>query len=1156
MQLKRVRIYGFKTFADRTEFNLDGNLCAIIGPNGCGKSNLVDAILWGLGEGNARQLRAGTSQDVIFAGSVSRKGVGFAEVSLLFDNEDGSLPVEASEVTITRRLSKSGESEYQINRRSCRLKDIHDLLADSGLGRAGYSIVGQREIDQALAASPEERRGWVDEAAGVQRYRQKKQDAQRRLSAAQSHLDRVEDILQELETQREPLREDAEKAAAFRSRQSALREVESGLLCKEIEAATRDILEQEERIETAIRTGKEQLARAEELEAKVLGNRQELHQLEQQIEDAREKRQRAQATLSGAEAETRLIEERLKGLDELEGSLQHGVDQAQLQALEQEILSLKGETEKERESLQKLQESVDASAGESKVLRAELTKVEDELKKAREIEAKRLKLIAEQQHQAERLAELNRELAGITRSMPELDSALLEAKAALHESEQAFEQETSALKTAEAELYALREESEKHAANLRSLLAELSTLEGRARGIEATLESHEGLGQGSRAVLDACEKGQLKAEYVPVSSAIDAPKEIALAIETALGAAAHDLIVESERDAKSAIEYLKQHRLGRATFQPLSLVRPQANSALGPLANQHGVLGRASELVQTEAKYRPVIESLLGRIVIVETLDDALKLAKTSGWNRLVTLDGEVVHSSGAVSGGASSRQAYGMVQRKADLAEITASIESLRKRIEKLKAGEDGSSRRASELSEHIRATQERSKSAGKALEEARHFARTLEDEKNLALRSEQKLIGEREKLVHRESQEFEEHDIAALETRRDEFMAKLAALSGDSGQAQQLLQDARQRVLQSEQREHSAKRRLEAAVEDESRRSRRLSGIEPERQILLARKVKFAEQADVASKEAGKWQEELDRRMNARNLLDRESEILREESRSARDQAIAQGDISHQAELARARADSKRTAAAQRLVEEYGIPPEDAISRAAEIEVPPDAVALVSGLRRELKAMGEVNLGATEAYERLTSRYEELSGQKEDITGSIQQVRASIEELDGLTRDLFKTTYEAVNAAFGDFVQRLFGGGSGKLVLTEPDAFLDSGLELELSLPGKRRQRLELLSGGERSLCAAAFLFSLLKVKPSPLVVLDEVDAPLDGRNVERFVEVVKDFSQSVQFILVTHNPTTIEAAPVWLGVTMQEPGVSSLAPARVVEQAARLA
>lgn len=1152
MRLKSVRIFGFKTFADRTEFSVDGGIIAVVGPNGCGKSNLVDAILWALGESNARQLRASASQDVIFSGSARRKPVGFAEVTLLFDNEDGSLPVDTPEVAVTRRLTRGGDSDYFINRRSCRQRDIHELLADSGLGRAGYAIVSQKEIDQALAASPEDRRAWVDEAAGVQRYRTRKAESVKRMASAKEHLDRVEDILRELESQREPLRAESEVATKFKIAASALREVETGLLIQDLAKAVTEISELETRLSKSLTLVWEENGRAERLDLEGEGVREKVGELEHRIEGVRARLQETITSIERSGAGARLGEERLRSLDEMEATLKSGDTRDLVIEAQAELEACHLELAAEEEYRLRCRTDLGGVDEEARAVAERLKVIEAALGKAREQHALRLKQEAELQHRQARRATAVRELEGIDADLPSLEEAREAASQEAAEALRLFSEAEGDLRRCEHDLAELRANEDALSIGTRELMGEKASLEGRKRGIEATIQAHEGLAQGSRAVIEAAERGELTGSYLPVGAAIRTDKEFALAIETALGAAVNDLIVPHEGDAKSAIQYLRERRLGRATFQPVPLMHPsEPNAEFRRVLERPHVLGQASRLVQCDKSHRPVIESLLGRVMIVRDLDAALGLAKTNGWSRLVTLDGEVVHSSGAVSGGQTGKPQYGLVQRKADLDQIERQIERLEKDLQKSQADAETAASTRQNLLVEVAGLKTELDSRRQALNDAKDYVHTLNAELHAAARSKDKLAKELEELAA-EVALVEEVDIQQLQAHRDALINELANRSADANQVKERLRDAEHRVQQAAHRVASSQKRLHTAEHAESHRAARLENLAPERDRIRREIVQHGEEAAQAELKRKHGEADLREMQAEKDGLLREGLRISDEAKEARANVAAIGEANHQAELARARAESRRATAAERLLEEYGVSEDEAIVQAPGIVVPADAQPLANRLRREIRAMGPVNVGAIEAYDRLTTRFDELSAQKADILEGIEQVEAGMHELDKLTRERFQDTFLKVQAAYTVMFQKLFGGGEGRIYLDNPGSILESGIEIEVTLPGKKRQRLELLSGGERALCATGFLFALLDVKPSPLVVLDEVDAPLDGRNVERFGDVLQEFTDRTQFIVITHNPTTIERAPVWLGVTMQEPGVSTLVPARLPTQA----
>lgn len=1153
MHLKHVKIFGFKTFADRTEFTLEGGLTAVVGSNGCGKSNIVDALLWGLGEGNARQLRAATGVDVIFNGSANRRPLSYAEVQITFDNEDGSLPAPTSEVTISRRLNRGGESEYRINRTACRLKDIHELLADSGLGRSGYAIVGQQEIDAALSASADERRSWVDEAAGVQRYRQRKVEAQRRLASAQQHLQRTRDILAELEAQREPLREQAEVARRWRETAGVLREIEVGLVRRDYLESARRLAEIEPKRDAAAAESESAKRSAAQAESNIGGLEGDLQRLEQKLEARRHEHQAAQTAIEKNRGEERLCRQRLESIVESKRDLQESkADIGKvLETAEAEAATAAHELAAEEASLAELKSAAGSHDAEAARLADELRKADQALAAARQQEAARVRFLAESENRKSRMAELERELAGIAADEPSLAEGIADASAQAELRQTALTAADASLAEAKTALKNFEAEVRNAGTELRDQLQAKGALLGRIQGIQASLDANEGLSQGAKAVLEAAKSGQIKGEYQAVGSALTIKPSLATAMEAALGAAVNDLIVSHERDAQEAIAWLKSNRKGRATFQPISLMRPpEIGRDLRQLSQEAGVLGIAAELVSFDERIRPVAESLLNRILVAETLDAALRIARGERrpFSRIVTLDGEVVHASGSVSGGQTASSGTGFVQRKSELQNLKAKLaesEARIKRLQELQQNSDDEQQRLQQSQSEASAASDEARGEWR---EAADFLASLEHEKKAVDREKQRLERELGELKSKAGDAPSAVDVAPIEQSRVEILERLAVKTAEGKSFKERLEELTERTFGARRRLEAAKRRIQHSKADDSKRADRLAHLDKETIQAGELAERLVRERSELEGTAAAIIERIEADAAMRSQLVSQISGLRETVAAARIRIESLTEALHKLELDRARQEAKKAAAAQRLIEEFDLS-EDDIDDQVDLEpIPADAERLASQLKRELKAMGEVNLGAIEAFDRLTERWDELDGQLIDIEAGIADVEASISQLDAQTQERFAHTLTAVQVHFANLVKRLFGGGDGALVASDPQNLLDTGLEIEVTLPGKRRQPLALLSGGERSICAMAFLFALLEVKTSPLVVLDEVDAPMDGHNLDRCIELLKDFGRRSQVIVITHNPTTISAAPNWLGVTMREPGVSTLIPYRI--------
>jgi chromosome segregation protein len=1153
MRLKSIRIFGFKSFADKVDIDVDDNLVAVVGPNGCGKSNIVDAIQWALGEASGKNLRTGQSTDVIFNGSGNRKPLGYAEVSLVFDNEDKTLPVNTTEVIVTRRLDRKGESAYAINRQSCRLKDVYELFADTGLGRTGYAIVSQKDIAATLDAPPQERRVWIDEAAGVQRYRSRKTDALKRLDSAVTHLTRVNDVLAEIERQREPLREQAEAARLYRQHLASLREVESGLLLQEAASLLDDITRLEAEI-VRKRADSENLRK----EAADADNRsdsieRDIAAFEAEIEELRAKQQAASTAAERAASRVALAENRLRSLDQMElfGDREEADARARIARAEAGLTAAKQQVDEESRAIQDLLAVISGSAEEAQSIEKRLREAESRLSAARSEELAFIQAEAQRRQAEQRRAAVVEELEGAKRAMPDLQKGFNEAEEALKRASDRLEAAKSDLAKLAESRQDLSREIHELETKRRERMATRASVQGRIEGLRASIESHEGLAAGPRAVLAASQDGSLGGDFVAVANVIQVPSHLSNAVEAALGAAAGDLITSHSKHAKAAIEHLKSNKLGRATFLAADLVSPRPrSSALEALARRPGILGIAADLIACEKPHRPAIELLLGGVLIAETIDAATALSKEIGFRKIATLEGELVFSGGAVSGGRSAHQGSGPIRLATGLREAEEEAAALAAEIEKLETASEALVRqnvsfdaaRAKAHSAHDDLAQE-------VVEAARWLA-AIREEKAGTERAVQRLESEIASLdaAITAGAALDPNIVAEIEAERNRLLGIAASKSSDVEQAKRTVSDASEREAAAKARLDRAEAELTSAREADATRKDRLGSVGEER-AEQNRLLAVAQSDEAAARDNHAEVSGVLEAMHAKRAEMRASiQTLHEESRKWSETIRALEDAAYRDDISRARAETKRSGALSRLLEEYSIDEEDAARQAPLVELPADAARVASRIRREIKELGEVNIGAIEAYESLTERWDTLSRERADILDSKAELDKAVSELDRLTRGAFAETFEQVNVALQETCEQLLGGGEASLELTDPHNMLETGVEINVRVPGKKTQRLELLSGGERALAACAFLFALLKVKPSPLCVLDELDAPLDGRNVERYVDLLRKRAEDAQFIVITHNPTTIEAAPTWFGVTMSEPGVSTVIPYRV--------
>ena len=1171
MFLKSLSILGFKSFADTVRLDFGEGITAIVGPNGSGKSNIADAIQWVLGEQNVRTLRAENSTEVIFAGSARRKPLGMAEVSLTVDNSDGQLPIDFAEVTVTRRLYRSGESEYLINKTPCRLKDIVELFMDTGLGRATYAILTQNEVDVVLSAKPEDRRALFEEAAGIQKYRHRKREALRKLENTEANLTRVVDILAELEAQREPLRQQAEVAIRYHQLVSRLREIEVAALWAQVlesERAREQTQQEQQVLHRRLLEINAQLAECEALSQK-LG--EQIADAEAELDTLRALQQASLTAYERAESRRALIEQRLQN------------SRDNLRRLQEELVENEHRYAEIQQQAQQWQER-----------RLELEQRIQDLEQQREVARERLRLAEHalqqaQQHYVERTQEVVRARAyldGLRLRRTEAEKTIQALQNRITEVGQNLREAEERVRTAQAHRdkavaaaeLALRE-AQRYEAELQQAQAEVQRrrqeLETRAREnarlsarLQALLESEaaqEGLFGGVRAVLDAVSRGQMTGTYLLVADVLQPLEPYVTAIEVALGASAQDIITATEEEARLAIEWLKQHARGRATFLPLNLLRPsEPSSSLQQCLHEGLAIGFAGDLVECAPELRVVAQYLLGRVLVAPDFDSAVQiLRRYSGWSKVVTVDGELFLPGGAITGGKMPGRATGIVSRKAE-----------RSRLEReLRAGEEEEQRLRKQLQEAEQSAEtgrHRWQEARKGQEQAQQRVmqvesvlqavaqeQTLLQQQMHSLEQEQteqakrlyeldnEILELEERLPSDTRQVFSPEEVSRYRQQRDEAAAQLQELEVTLGRLTE-----QQHALEHE-RESLAQRQRDLHQQTQNRQAR-IAELEAQ----IAQDEKALEQTLEELQRIAQQREQIEKDFLAQrevrqNLLQQNLENgERLKDLAAQQSALAQQ--AHEMELALARIEMQRTQAVARLWEEYEVD----VSQ----ETPPDlsqftpeTASEINRLRREIRQMGNVNTGAAEEYQRLTERYEFLQKQRTDLEAAREDILQAIQEIDASTRDLFLQTFGAVQQAFQEVFTRLFGGGKAELELTQPHNLLETGVEILVQPPGKRRQNLVLLSGGERALVAIALMFAFLQVKPSPFCVLDEVDAALDGANVEKFAEMLRDYARHSQVIIITHNPVTMECADVWYGVTMQEQGVSRVISYRAPREAA---
>jgi len=1182
MHLKRIELIGFKSFADRTELEFGRGITAVVGPNGCGKSNISDGIRWVLGEQSPKTLRGGKMEDVIFAGSDTRKPVGYGEVSLTLDNSDGALPLDYTEVTVTRRLSRSGESEYYINRQPCRLKDITELFMDTGVGREAYSIIGQGQVEQILSTRAEDRRGIFEEASGIVKYKTRKKEAQKKLEDTEQNLIRIGDLIGELESRLEPLAEQARRAETYKSLAEELKKLEISLYVHQIEQVHRSWSEANDRLA--------------ELKERVASLAAEAARRDAALEEKRA------ALLALEEAVGRLQGELMACVEETEKT------EGQLEVLKEREVHLKRNREGLQDSLASVEARLAELAAEADAVRLRREQTAEELQLLRALLAEEEARLAAAESGAETEARLRAELFDAMQAIVQARNDLrylgqqreqLAGRAArLEEERSRWNGEREALEArrreigerlaaAAAELALLRERQTEEGVRLAELerlreeaLAEArrweqrrSALMSRRDTLRELMDAYEGFQQGPREVLKMARRGELAGVHGAVAELIRTDARHETAVETALGGALQHIVTDDEAAARAAIEMLKKRQAGRATFLPLDVIRPRRLDEQDRRAAQaeDGFVGVAAELVECDARYADIVGSLLGQVIVAERLEQANRIAARLHYRcRVVTLDGDVVHPGGSMTGGSRLKQAVSLLGRGRQL-------EELAREIAVAEASRDAARKEA----------EDRAK-------EAAETSRRIEELRGLAERvrlDEQRLLAERERFAQEEKRleaagaalDAEAASLAAERGRLDDeenrLKARLDDLSGEERRLQEAVREAEALRLRNQSEKEKIQEalterkvaiaRLEQELQSLDEQAARLRGetarLNGEKRQIAAALEQNAAEAERTEAEWSGQREKLNGLLIRKEELsgaielqraeraERLREIEREETAAKESRHVLKlaEDELKETEIRANRADVELDNLLRKLGEEYEMSFEWAKAHYA----PPEDVAkarLEAGeLRRRIGALGEVNLGAIEEYAQVSERYRFLTEQRQDLLEAKEKLHRLIREMDEEMARRFHTTFEEIRRNFRTVFARLFGGGQADLILAEPDRLLDTGIEIVAQPPGKKLQNLQLLSGGERSLTAIALLFAILHVKPVPFCVLDEVEAALDEANVVRYVNYLREVAEQTQFIVVTHRKETMEAADVLYGVTMEESGVSKLVSVRLDER-----
>ena len=1171
MVFKELEIQGFKSFPDKVKITFDAGVTGVVGPNGSGKSNLSDAVRWVLGETSSRQLRAaGKMEDVIFGGTRRRSAMGFASVRLTLDNTGHTLDVDADEVTIGRKYYRSGDSEYTINGQVCRLRDVYELLLDTGIGRDGYSVIGQGRIAEIVAAKSSERREIFEEACGIAKYRYRKTEAERRLAAAGENLERLRDILGELESRVGPLEKESAKAQKFLELSEQRKTLEVTLWTDSVHRA-RDTVRQQVRDYETAQADYERFdgeAKAAEQEAEEI--RMQAQQLTIAVERLNGDIRSITEQISGSDSRIAVLENDILRNEESIASLR-----SEIEAGEQDGAEADAALQRHRAVAAKMEAEGEKLAAEIDALNAELTKLADASNAS-----------------GARKDTLRAEITDLTAKRTEAQVAQAAAEAAeetarqrLPALEQAVQEGTDQWETARQDLtdtIRYREmltENEKQLANVRSGLAlklknrkaaldEADTAEQRlGRELDAArqrlsvlreLEKNmDGYQNSVKAVMRAAGARRLRGIIGPVSAILKVEPGCEVAVETALGAALQNIVVENEAAAKAAIALLRSDNAGRATFLPLDTVQPGVFR--GRLS---GTARLASSLVRADARYDNIVSNLLGRIIVVEDINEASRVARDNGFHsRVVTMDGQVINAGGSFTGGSVQRSA-GLFTRKQEMEELRIRAAKLQKdclaaqeKTDQCKEQVDAlqaeltatASEQITAANDRVRAEaeQKRLEAAAAQLETAQNARRQEIDTLQAALADSRAKAEDAAKLQAELTAKIDRRtaEMSRIAEGDDSFLTRQNALAQDLS-AKRLEQVTRQKdaelaysqIAALEQRARDAAARRTSLEESVAALAARSDACRAE--IADIRQTRADSQTTIAQKEAeireatqkrlARQQAETETLARARTAADSREEMSREMARLAERKAAAESEYD-------------QTVA--KLWDEYQLSVSQAEALCVEFDSLPALRAQVADLRGKIRALGSVNVSAIEEYKEVKARYDALVTQVTDVEESRNELSRMISKLSAQMREIFTDSFRAINENFGRVFAELFGGGEASLMLEDESDVLSSGIGIRVAPPGKVIKNLEALSGGEQALVAISIYFAILAVNPAPFCILDEIEAALDDANVVRFAQYLRQVSDKTQFIVITHRRGTMEAANVLYGVTMQEDGVSKL-------------
>ncbi|MBS3197938.1 chromosome segregation protein SMC [Turicibacter bilis] len=1180
MYLKRIETIGFKSFADKTVVEFEQGVTAVVGPNGSGKSNISDAIRWVLGEQSAKSLRGGKMEDIIFAGTSTRKPLNFAEVTLVLDNSCGSLPIDYEEVSITRRVYRTGDSEYLINKQKVRLKDVVDLIMDTGIGHDSLSIISQDKVKAIVEARVEDRRVIIEEAAGVLKYKMRKKEATRKLESTSDNLSRVQDIIFELEDQVEPLRKQSEQAEKYMVLKQECSDSEISVLAYDIKtlndqmerskkerkdvefehvSINAKIANDERRRDTLKQNQQAQERQLEQLQADLVETSEWIQKLQGQRDVLKERHKNASSNKEELAEQQAQLESRLE------------TSQVELKTAEEAMTKTKTSLETKQSQLQKVSE-------EYQHLEENLKIQLDTTRDAYFEDVNRLASVKNQYIAINQ--QIKRTETTLERINEDEEKALLDRDALVQEQETfkaqygKFETSLKEKRDLYQQLYKEHQQRLKQAEmetnRHRHLTHQLDKMNNRLQWLEDAQKDFSGFNEGVKKILKAREQGQVSGIEGAVAELVTIPKELELAMDVVLGPVMQQIVTTNDDSAKKAIDFLKKHHAGRATFLPLNVIK----SRLLPMDVQNriqgnqDVVGVASQLVGYDQRYRQIVENILGNIIVTKDLNVAKNLAKQLNYRyRIVTLDGDVINAGGAMTGGAVKRQGSSLLRQKNEIEDCQRQIQQLTDELEQSKVLQEEWAQTVKQSEKELQKVQ----LAGERLKEKMSEV----NQQKLAFEYREKSQNEREQLLRIERREHEAElkqlveknnqlaeDRLVLEQRIEEAKATIETLEEQLEQQEELKSQLLQQM--TELKVDVAK--LETALHNECATFERLKGETEQARTRLKElldKIAESEQAllgnddEVVQLEANLAEKKEKRESIIEQIQDQrvtltkvsqELETLEREVRESHKVQQKMAESLNQLDVSIGKVDVEMDIMIKKLEEEYQMTFDHANENYPLKGSIEEIKSRIRSIKGQIAALGEINVGAIQEYQRVKERYDFLTTQRDDLIEAKATLEETINEMDQEMTVKFKETFDLVREQYMEIFKKLFGGGSADLVLTDPHDLLHTGVEIIAQPPGTKLKTSNLLSGGQKALTSIALLFAILKVRTVPFCVLDEVEAALDEANVARYANYLKAFSNETQFIVITHRKGTMEKADVLYGVTMQERGVTKLVSVRM--------